>query len=97
MVTGTGATVDAARTPPYARRGSFRRRASVPVDIGNKLISGTSQLLVGWGWLNSMPPRRRHRNSPIVRLSLCARGKICGGNVTPKAMPSEIVVACLRI
>lgn len=59
VVTGTGSTVHQAKSAAYRRA----RQVQVPnvryrLDIGDKLMSGDLEKLVGWGWLKSMPPSR---------------------------------------
>ena len=59
VVTGTGITVQEARSAAYERAArvhapNMRYRA----DIGDKLLAGELARLAGWGWLKSIPPSR---------------------------------------
>ena len=59
VVTGTGATVEAAKTAAYLHA----REVQAPnlryrLDIGDKLISGDLEKLADWGWLKSAPDSR---------------------------------------
>ena len=57
VVTGTGATIAEARDQAYRHAAQVQAPSlRYRLDIGEKLIAGDFEKLVGWGWLKSMPP-----------------------------------------
>jgi phosphoribosylamine--glycine ligase len=56
VVTGTGATVQAAKSAAYARAAKvIAPNVRYRLDIGDKLIGGQLQELIDSGWMKSMP------------------------------------------
>jgi phosphoribosylamine--glycine ligase len=52
VVTGTGTTIREARDAAYERAGRIRTpNLRYRLDIGDKLMAGDFDKLVGWGWL----------------------------------------------
>ena len=59
VVTGTGDTVQAAKTLAYANAAKVHTpNLRYRLDIGDALIAGELDLLSSWGWLKSSPPSR---------------------------------------
>ena len=59
VVTGTGDTVQAAKTLAYANAAKVHTpNLRYRLDIGDALIEGELDLLSSWGWLKSSPPSR---------------------------------------
>jgi phosphoribosylamine--glycine ligase len=59
VVTGTGETIEEARTTAYANAAQIRApNMRYRLDIGDKLIAGDLEKLSSWGWLNSTPADR---------------------------------------
>jgi phosphoribosylamine---glycine ligase len=56
VVTGTGASVEAAKAAAYRRTSKvITPNLRYRLDIGDKLIGGELQQLTEWGWIKSMP------------------------------------------
>lgn len=58
VVTGTGLTVGEAKAAAYDNAAQVRApNLRYRLDIGDKLIAGDLEKLIGWGWLKSMSSR----------------------------------------